>query len=378
MPDFLLSLCMIVKNEQENLPRCLSSIQDKVDEIILVDTGSTDSTIEIAQRFGAKIFHFSWNDDFSAARNYSLQQAQGDWIIYLDADEELHPDSQPLLRKTVASSHQDALTVLVRNLNPPGSLAPYYDSVQVRIFRNLPAYRFERRIHNQILPSIERHGGKVAESSLQFLHYGYLSRYVQGGVDRLERSERLLLKAIAEEPQSPYLLGKLGFVYYESGRYDQAYETLKQVILELDCRRLEPSFVHQILSVLGDLALQRKEYEFADRCASAGLKLNTQAVLNRFCHRTQGLVILHQSGERLIAIKNAVDTAGGKIPQPRRVRYRKQLGELRNGVMEAERKFLEINHASQQEASVRSQVHQWLDECHRLQTEIEQLAQKIR
>ncbi len=86
-----LSLCMIVKNEEKHLARCLSSVKDVADEIVIVDTGSTDKTIEIAESFSAKIFHFDWVNDFSAARNFALSKCTGDWILYLDADEELNP-----------------------------------------------------------------------------------------------------------------------------------------------------------------------------------------------------------------------------------------------------------------------------------------------
>ncbi|MBK7632424.1 MAG: glycosyltransferase family 2 protein [Ignavibacteriales bacterium] len=86
-----LSLSMIVKNEERHLARCLSSVKDVVDEIVIVDTGSTDNTIEIAESFNAKIFHFDWVNDFSAARNFALTKCIGNWILYLDADEENEP-----------------------------------------------------------------------------------------------------------------------------------------------------------------------------------------------------------------------------------------------------------------------------------------------
>lgn len=84
-----LSLCMIVKNEENTLSRCLESVKDIVDEIILVDTGSTDSTVEIAESYGAKIFFYKWDNSFANARNYSLSKASKDWILIMDADDEL-------------------------------------------------------------------------------------------------------------------------------------------------------------------------------------------------------------------------------------------------------------------------------------------------
>ena len=88
-----ISLCMIVRNEESYLPECLESVADVVNEIIIVDTGSTDNTKKIAESFGATVFDFTWVDDFSKARNYSLSKASNDWILYLDADERLDKNS---------------------------------------------------------------------------------------------------------------------------------------------------------------------------------------------------------------------------------------------------------------------------------------------
>ena len=82
-----ISLCMIVKNEEEYLPRCLENIKDIVDEIIIVDTGSTDKTVEIAKSYGAKVYYFKWNNNFSEARNVSLKYATKDWILILNVDD---------------------------------------------------------------------------------------------------------------------------------------------------------------------------------------------------------------------------------------------------------------------------------------------------
>src|SRR5205823_2345512 len=87
-----LSLCMIVRDEEEMLPRCLDAIRDAVDEIVIVDTGSTDRTIEIARSYGAKVLEREWTGSFSDARNASFEAASGDWVIYLDADEVLVAD----------------------------------------------------------------------------------------------------------------------------------------------------------------------------------------------------------------------------------------------------------------------------------------------
>ena len=99
-----LSLCMIVKDEEEMLPRCLAAVKPAVDEMIVVDTGSTDRTVEIAESFGARVLHHEWTGSFSDARNVSLEAATGDWIIYLDADEVLVEEDAERLRASPAAS----------------------------------------------------------------------------------------------------------------------------------------------------------------------------------------------------------------------------------------------------------------------------------
>ncbi len=91
--SLMLTLSMIVKNEEKYLEDCLKSVRGVADEIVIVDTGSTDHTIEIAQEYNAKLFHYTWINDFSAARNYALEKSTGDWVLYLDADERLSKSS---------------------------------------------------------------------------------------------------------------------------------------------------------------------------------------------------------------------------------------------------------------------------------------------
>src|SRR6056297_1597902 len=112
-----LSLCMIVKNEEKMLAECLQSVADVVDEMIIVDTGSTDKTIDIAKKYKAEIHTFDWNGDFSAARNESIKYASGNWILWMDADERLNPDSKEELRSIVnkAATQPEIYKVNIKN-----------------------------------------------------------------------------------------------------------------------------------------------------------------------------------------------------------------------------------------------------------------------
>jgi GT2 family glycosyltransferase/SAM-dependent methyltransferase len=208
-----LSLCMIVKDEEESLARCLMSAIPIVDDIVIVDTGSTDRTKAIAKMFGARVYDFEWTNDFSEARNLSLSRAGGDWILVLDADEVISPLDYDRLAKIVKSSAEPpkAYSITTRNyVKPPyvigwtcnnGEYADeedgtgWYPSAKVRLFTNDSSIRFENLIHELVEPSLKRNGIKVRESDIPVHHYGQLDRenciakgdeYCQLGKKKLE------------------------------------------------------------------------------------------------------------------------------------------------------------------------------------------------
>ena len=167
-----LSLCMITKNEEKNLSRCLDSIKDIVDEIIIVDTGSTDKTVEIAKSYGAHIYHYDWNNDFSKARNVSLQKATKDWILVLDADEVLPYEEGLKLKNIINTSVNEGLFLRLDNIIESVNLG---DAVVLRVFKNNPKYRFRGPMHEQIIFSIEEECGKnkIQPTNVKIVHYGY-------------------------------------------------------------------------------------------------------------------------------------------------------------------------------------------------------------
>jgi len=184
-----LSLCMIVKNEEKNLARCLSSVKDVADEIIMVDTGSTDKTIEIAELFGVKIFHFKWVNDFSAARNFALSKCIGDWILYLDADEELSPDCIEEVKKY--KLHKRAgVNCTVKSL---GSASTNESVMKYpRLFANVPGVEFVGKVHEQIIDSLRKNKIPLVESEIEIIHHGYAIDK-EGLQKKKERNLSLLL-----------------------------------------------------------------------------------------------------------------------------------------------------------------------------------------
>ena len=158
-----ISACMIVKNEEEFLPNCLNSIKDAVEEIIIVDTGSTDDTITIAKNFGAKVYHHPWNDSFSEARNHCLNHASGDWILQIDADEELEQADIPKLRLAISDNRYNGIIVAIQSIIKDGLHTFYHP----RIFRRGKGF-YKDIIHEQTIIEGER-----LPTEIRLYHHGY-------------------------------------------------------------------------------------------------------------------------------------------------------------------------------------------------------------
>ncbi len=201
-----ISLCMIVRDEADNLELCLQAALPWVDEVCIVDTGSTDDTVEIAERHGARVEHFTWCDDFSAARNVSLEMATMDWILVLDADEVLTPGSGPTLRKCVGKSDPQAWLIYQCNVDTQGREHPI---AVPRLFRNDPAIRFSRPVHESVMPALRAIGhGDPATSEVRMRHTGYLPEALESR-DKYARNARILRAWLGENPDDLFSWYKL-------------------------------------------------------------------------------------------------------------------------------------------------------------------------
>ncbi len=221
--DPRLSVCLIVKNEERFLARCLRSIQDVAAQIVLVDTGSTDRTLEIAREFGAEVHPFQWCDDFSAARNTALEHARGDWVLILDADEELLPDSIEKLRNHLRDGRVMAYRLPLLNQGRE-RLGPNFVP---RLFRNAPGLYFSGRIHESCFPIVNQccrdWGLENRAGDAQLLHHGYDADVVAGR-DKTQRNLRLLEQAAREHPGDPNILMNLGMELARVGRTPEGLE----------------------------------------------------------------------------------------------------------------------------------------------------------
>ena len=186
------SLCMIVKNEEAHLSACLESVADLVDEMVVVDTGSTDATAAMASRRGAQVHSFEWIDSFAAVRNESLRHAQGDWIFWLDADEMLDEENRLKLKSLLAGLRDENAAYIMRQRSPAGTgAAAAIVADQVRLFRRLPGVHWSYRVHEQILPALRRTGVDLRRSDIVIQHSGHEDPAVR--LRKLDRDLRLLL-----------------------------------------------------------------------------------------------------------------------------------------------------------------------------------------
>jgi glycosyltransferase involved in cell wall biosynthesis len=216
----LLSAALIVRNEADFLRRCLSSIAPVCDEIVVVDTGSTDDSREVARSFGAVTADRPWDDDFSAARNHALGLVTGEWVLYIDADEELDA-VDPVLARRELENATDAVSLLVRFRTRP-MFTPYRE---FRLWRHRPDVRFVGRIHESMVADILRVAegdSLVVRDSEHFAicHYGY-----EGSQEhKWKRDLPLLERRVVEFPERCYLWDHLGNLRYVMGDIDGAIE----------------------------------------------------------------------------------------------------------------------------------------------------------
>ncbi len=263
------SLCMMVRNEESCLERCLESALGAVDEIVVVDTGSTDRTVEIARSFGAKVVEFPWNGSFSEPRNAGLKECKGDWILVLDADEELAPGSAEKIREAVKDPTVAAYHLTFRNLNDGKERTR---GVRItRLFRNLPGISFSNRIHEQVIHSLmeraEPLGLVVKETDVEVIHHGYVSRVMEKK-GKKERNWELFEKQVEEKPEDHYSWYKFGDFLRRFGTPEQSREKFRKA-LELierlpDVHLRQVPYAAEVATLLALEEAKKENYEKAE------------------------------------------------------------------------------------------------------------------
>ena len=225
----MLSLSMIVRDEAAQIEDCLRSVQGFVDEMVVVDTGSTDNTPALAQAMGARVEQIEWPGDFAPARNQALQWVNGDWVLVLDADERLRPEAMAPLRALMAQPD-----VLVINLlrHERGAVQSPYSNVS-RLFRRHPAIRWSRAYHSMVDDSVaellqqESHWRIADCSEPALLHDGYRPELLAQG-NKPERLRQAMEAELLERPGDPYACAKLGSLEVADGNLERGVALLRQ------------------------------------------------------------------------------------------------------------------------------------------------------
>ena len=222
--DPAISVCMIVKDEEKSLPLLLESVKGLADEIIIVDTGSSDRTVGIAERSGAKVYRFEWCDDFSAARNESIRHATGDYILWLDADDVLEKEYHGAIKEHIKNNCGKAAFLKLVNIESDN----VSEAIQLRIFPNIKGLQFTGRVHEQISIALKKKNVPVALCDAKIKHYGYQEKELLR--KKLERNKRLHELEIEEDPENFYALFFLGRTLKGLGERERSLACLERVI----------------------------------------------------------------------------------------------------------------------------------------------------
>ncbi len=269
----MLSLSMVVRNEEANLQACLESVKDLVDEMIVVDTGSTDKTISIAKNAGAKVHSISWPGDFVPARNLALQLVQGDWVLVLDADERLCYECIPELHELI--SKENILLINLLRYEVEAAMSPY--SNMSRLFRKHPRIKWTRPYHSMVDDSIkeileiEPQWHIINCSKPALIHYGYRPNLIKENnkPNRLRIAMEAWLK---EHPGDPYTCSKLGGLEVSEGRIEVGIKLLNEGLKNQQIQKTNSSDHYELLLHLG-IAQSKKDPNQAIRTYQAALQL---------------------------------------------------------------------------------------------------------
>ncbi len=285
---------MIVKNEAATLPACLRSATPAVDELVIVDTGSTDATIEVAKAHGARVVEWPWRDDFAAARNEALRHATGDWVLVLDADERLAAGGGARVRELCAGGVADGFNCRLVSTLPPTEPSPTIVHWYCRLFRRRDGVAYEGRVHEQIAPSIVSAGGRIAQSDVVILHEGYATP----SPAKLERNVALLRRQLADRPDDAFARFNLGLTLVSAGDMTAARASFEAVAAP------RPNPLPRLLQAvtwmkLAELHLADARWTDAAAAAERALAIEADLALARF---TLGRALFEQGAFQAAAL----------------------------------------------------------------------------
>lgn len=255
-----ISASYIVKNENKYIRQSLESIKDLVDEIVIVDTGSTDSTKEICKQYTDKIYDYKWNDSFADARNFSLDKCTGNWILRLDGDEIVPKETAVNIYNAIMNQEGDMYMLPIKNIQPDGS-API--SMTLRVFRNVPGLKYTGRVHEEISESAKKLGLKMLKINNHLMHYGYLKGTQAKKTDMYFK---LLMLDYQDNPKDSATCMNLANHYVHQGQYETAISFYKECIECLN-DKIDPIIYHDYGVALYKLFLSKHQPEIKEMLA---------------------------------------------------------------------------------------------------------------
>jgi tetratricopeptide (TPR) repeat protein len=286
-----LSLSIIVKNEAKNLSNCLQSVQNFVDEIILIDTGSTDNTKEIAQSFGAKIYNYLWQDDFAQARNYALEYVTTEWVLVLDADEVLNPSVIPHFQEAISQKYALVVNLIREEI---GSLSSPYSQLS-RLFRRHPDIKFSRPYHALIddavleLQKKETHWQIIDLPEVAIQHYGYQPDIIASR-NKTQRALKAMESYYSQNPNDAYVCSKLGALYIDLGEVKKGLKLLKT---GLKSNLASTATIFELHYHLANTLVEQKQWETAIKHYQKAIELPILGKLKLGAYLNFGSVCYH-------------------------------------------------------------------------------------
>lgn len=261
-----ISVCMIVKNEEEYLEECLKYIANQVDEIVVVDTGSTDRTREIAVRYAGKCYDYSFQDDFAAARNYSLSLAAGDWIMIMDADERIDENNLNKLKKSIEQCDDNigGFHITKYNFFKDGG---WYISRGLKLFRNNPKIRFEGEVGESVSAAVKKAGYKNKEADVFVNHVGHGKPY------RSRHNKNVLYlsifsKRLKKDPNNVFLRAYVAVLERAEGHLDKAIEWIETSV---ELQGAKNDFMFQLFA--GHVYKANERFRHAEACYRQALQI---------------------------------------------------------------------------------------------------------
>ncbi|HFJ9287060.1 TPA: glycosyltransferase [Bacillus toyonensis] len=242
-----ISVCIIVKNEEETIQNCLESIKDIANEIIIVDTGSQDTTIEICKKYGCNVYQYKWDYNFSNARNFSFKQASSSWILYLDADEELDINKNNMIQKYICETKGIGYTFSIINYYGDYKKEEnIYTMKQIRLIKNGCNIKFEGAIHEQLKISTEQIQNQIYHIPHAIHHYGYLQPIVRKK-EKYKRNMELLLQELNTGSKDPWILYYIANEYYQQQQFEKSKLFLTQASIQfLLLEKIPPSLLYKL------------------------------------------------------------------------------------------------------------------------------------